>query len=393
MRKKISKFRFSVNIIPIFLLFLVLSSTFSLSALSSEKQLYIGCLDEVEENKEFLVSVYTYNESLIPKTQNDVNITFQEIVYPLTEEILSLVSSSVDEDTDFLITASKTGFLSADKTITVLDVDSSINVLFLKIVAPGGILIKPDEQFYVIVKDQDDNPVDGATVFIQNFGSNVKTDPNGNAILQSSKDGETIIVKVKKDGYEPDSLEFTLIAEKSFWQEIIEHRLFPLFAAFIVLVIAVIFVHFRQKRSIYTRAKQISDKKVVEKYTSSDESFSNAKKYGYDAPGSPNGLVHVRPSNDSKVEEIRIIRPQKQKEVVPVKTKKDIVSNSNSKSNKVQDSDWFQGTDEIKYELDRLTGEIDEEGIDKWFEGVDELKDKVKERMKKKKKDMDDNSY
>ena len=113
MRKKISKFRFSVNIISIFLLFLVLSSTFSLSALSSEEQLYIACLDEVEENEEFLVSVYTYNESLIPKTQNDVNITFQEIVYPLTEEILSLVSPSVDKDTDFLINASKTGFLSA----------------------------------------------------------------------------------------------------------------------------------------------------------------------------------------------------------------------------------------------------------------------------------------
>jgi len=381
MRKKISKFRFSINVILIFLLFLVLSSTFSLSALSSEEQLYIDCLDAVEENEEFLVSVYTYNESLIPKTQNDVNITFQEIVYPLSEEILSLASLSVDEDTDFLIIASKTGFLSAYKNIT-------------KIVAPGGILVKPDQQFYVIVKDQDDNPINGATVFIQNFGSNVETDLDGNAILQSPKDGETIAVKAKKDGYGSDSLEFTLIAEKSFWQGIIEHRFFPLFAAFIVLVIAVIFVYFRQKRSIYTRAKQISDKKVVEKYTSSDESFSNAKKYGYDTPGSSNDLVHIRPSSDSKVEEIRITRPQKQKEVVPVQTKKDVIKNDTLQSNKTnKDSEWFQGTDDIKYEIDKLTGEIDEEGIDKWFEGVDELKDKVKERMKKKKKDMDDNNY
>jgi len=390
MRKKISKSRFSVDIILIFLLFLILSSTFSVSVLSSEEQLYIDCLDSIEENKEFLVSVYTYNESIIPKIQNDVTITFQEIIYHLTEEILSLVSPPVDKDTNFSITAFKTGFLSANKTITILNVDSSVDVFSLKIVAPGGILVKPDEQFYVIVTDQDGNPVDEATVFIQNSVSNVKTDLDGNAILHSPKTSGTIIVKAKKDGYETDSLEFTLIAEKPLWQGIVEHRLFPLFAAFIVLVIAVVFVHLRQKRSIYARAKQISNKKVVEKYTSSDESFSNAEKYGYNDPGSSNDMVHVRPSNDSKVEEIRITRPQKQKEVVPVKTKKETISNDKLKSNKTQDSDWFQGTDEIKYEIDRLTGEIDEEGMDKWFEGIDSLKDKVKERMKKKKKDMDD---
>ena len=48
--------------------------------------------------------------------------------------------------------------------------------------------------------------------------------------------------------------------------------------------------------------------------------------------------------------------------------------------------DWFIGHDELKYEIDKITGEIDEDGIDKWYEGKDNIKEKIKEKVKQKDK-------
>ena len=259
-------------------------------------------------------------------------------------------------------------------------------------IVPGSFLVSPDEQFYVTVY-YNGTAVEGATVFIQNSENTKTTNSFGVADLVAPKEGETVIVKAKKGDYE-GSIELILKSEQPFWQGLTEHKLFPLFVAFIVLLIAVVFVHFRQRRSIYTRAKQISNEKVVEKYSSHEGTTSNAKKYGYDTSDASGDIVHVRPSNDSKVEEIRITRPQKQKEVVPVAPEKEKIERNNSKTKvKDPDSEWFQGTDDIKYEIDKLTGEIDEEGMDKWFEGVASLKDKVNERMKKKKKEKEENDY
>lgn len=393
MRKKISKFKLSINAIFIFTLLLVLSSTFS-SVSSDSEQLYIDCLDEIEEGEEFSIIVYSYNASYEMSTQNNVNITFDGSTYLLNEEILSLYAPDVEENTDFSINATKTGFMSDMKTITVLDSENIANDNLKLEIVPNSFLINPDEPFYVTVY-YDNTRVEGATVFIQSSGNTVTTNSQGNAILNAPKDGETIIVKAKKDGYETGSVELTLKPAKPFWEGLIEHKFFPLFAAFIVLLIAVVFVHLRQRKSIYARAKQISDNKVVEKYTSSDENISNAKKYGYDSKDSSDQFVHVRPSSDSKVEEIRITRPQKQREVVPVKTNEETKAKNTNKSSAKKDDyeSWFKGTDEIKYEIDKLTGEVDEEGMDKWFEGVGSLKDKVNEKMKKKKKERDDEEY
>ncbi|MEA2055573.1 MAG: hypothetical protein U9O49_01920, partial [Candidatus Thermoplasmatota archaeon] len=91
---------------------------------------------------------------------------------------------------------------------------------------------------------------------------------------------------------------------------------------------------------------------------------------------------------DSKVEEIRISRPRKEKEIVSVtgdkiKEGKKVMP---VQSHKSDDGDWFQGTDAIRYEIDKLTGEIDEENLDKWFEGIDDIRVKIDEKIKKKDK-------
>ena len=98
-------------------------------------------------------------------------------------------------------------------------------------------------------------------------------------------------------------------------------------------------------------------------------------------------VVRIQPNKESKVEEIRITRPYKDKEVVPVVSKENETEKIiKKKEMQKRDYDWFEGTDDIRYEIDKLTGKIDEEGLDKWFEGVDHHKDKIKEKVKKKDK-------
>jgi hypothetical protein len=137
---------------------------------------------------------------------------------------------------------------------------------------------------------------------------------------------------------------------------------------------------------VYNRAKEITDQKVVEKYGPElDESLqSRTKRHELKDFSDPS--LHVSPSEDSKVEEIRISRPQKAKNTVEVKSEEDAANEaSDKKSRDLKDSDWYKGADEIKYEIDKITGEIDEEGMDKWFEGVDGIKKKIDKRIKKKK--------
>jgi hypothetical protein len=393
MRKKDTKLKFSIHAMFIIVLFLILNIVFSPAVVSSQEQLYISCLDEVDENQEFFIGVYTIGENDTIELQNDVNITFQGTFYHLTDDLLSLTAPSVTQDTDFDITASKEGFINANKTITVLNLETDVSDNSKLRIVPESYLLNPNEQFYVKVYDDDNNYVQGARVYVRNYGDTKTTNDEGIAILSAPPKGEEIIVIASKEGYTTGSIEITIRAEKPFWGGIIEHKLFPLFAAVIILILAIILVHLRQRKSIYDRAKQISNNTFAEKNSDSEDISSKAKKYGYDSLSSSEESVHIRPSSNSKVEEIRITRPQKQKEVIPVKTDEKKSNKQSSKlSDKYKDVDnWFEGTDDNKYEIDRLTGKIDEEGLDKWFEGTDGLKDKVKEKMKKKKKGEDTN--
>ena len=127
-------------------------------------------------------------------------------------------------------------------------------------------------------------------------------------------------------------------------------------------------------------AKYDSDVKT----TSSLPSESKEK---LDDQSSLKDAVRIQSQQEAKVEEIRISKPRKEKEVVPVESQEDETEKViNRKKTQKRDYDWFEGTDDIRYEIDKLTGEIDEEGVDKWYEGAGTLKEKIDEKMKKKDK-------
>lgn len=260
-------------------------------------------------------------------------------------------------------------------------------------------IVKPKEEFYVTVTDNNGTLVQGATVEIQG-GMSGETGPNGRVWLTApSKKGLYLII-AEKGNYVVTN-ELKVDPGPAFWQE----SYFPIILGGICLISAILFVFFKEKKSIYERATQISKDNMVQKYTLPSDKTKPTKKQIptknisafnqnnhqnkrniYENPYY-NKPIQSRYEKDSKVEEIRIRRPNKEREVVSVEEKKDVADKviQDAKMKK-RDDNWFQGNDDLKYEINKITGEVDEEQIDKWFEGVENLKQKIDEKVKKDKK-------
>lgn len=261
-------------------------------------------------------------------------------------------------------------------------------------------IVEPNEEFTVTVTDEDGSVVSDAKVSIDAGMTGVKTNSNGVAYLTApSTEGKYSIV-ARKSGYISFEGEIKVDSGPAFW----ETTTFPIILGGICLIGAILFVFFREKKSIYNRAAQISKNNILEKYGKTQQknktknqtqkthtppennlTYNQNKKNIYQNPYQPKP-VRSRNENDSKVEEIRIRRPRKEKKVVSVddedKTEK-VIQDAKMKK---RDDEWFQGNDEAKYEVGKITGEVDEEKIDKWFEGVDNIKEKIDQKVKKDKK-------
>jgi hypothetical protein len=370
-----------LSIILLFTFFIL----FIPSVLSAEgENLQIISVDEVNEGEFFTISVldpeYSGNETpfLI-----DVNINFDGIDYQITiddDGEKRLLAPEVDQDTIFTINASKNGYNSTSKTITVL------NIPKLEIVPLDGWTVDADQKFSVKIIDDQGNPVTDANVAVDKFGVADQTDSEGIATLTAPNDRETISIIAQKDGYEESQRELEVNIIPPWWEQFVQSSYFPIIIAAIFLIIVIVFVSLKQKKSIYERTKEISKEKTFEKYDKQEkkeipEEKDNAKE-----------AVRTQPAEDAKVEEIRISRPRKEKEIVPVKSEEDETEKViNRKMNQRRDYDWFEGKEDVRYEIDKLTGEVDEEGLDKWYEGVDNLKEKIDEKVKKKDKKKEEN--
>jgi len=163
--------------------------------------------------------------------------------------------------------------------------------------------------------------------------------------------------------------------------------------AVLFLIFAIVFVNLRQKRLVDIRAKEISKEKNLNQHEATAKTDSSSIGKGIDKTSDQYGLkpsIRVEPNQGTKVEEIRISKSSKEKDIVSVKDGKKPERKTIPRGSAVKhDYDWFEGTDDIRYEIDRITGEIDEEGIDKWFEGIDDIRAKIDDKVKKKDKKRD----
>ena len=398
MRKKIHS---TISIIHISILFLLFILLFSSIALGQAKQFNIVItnmsneeINEIYEGEYFKISAMDLESEEETPFLDNVEVEFSGEFYQIDEtRELIIQAPDVNQDLILIITASKEGYDTTNKTITILNNESEQPILFIETEIDT---VDAGKMFRVTVKENDINgdEVYGALVAIQSFGDikeEVYTDDTGRAWLRAPEDKESITIIAQKEGYIDGEREIKVNIEPPWWIELISSRYFPIIIAIIFLLFAVIYVNHRQKKSIFSRAKEISDDKTIKKYDTdskiSPSTTDKGRKKLDEHPSSIEETVRTQPQQEAKVEEIRISKPRKEKEVIPVKSEKDETEKVITRK-KIQkrDYDWFEGTDDVRYEIDKLTGKVDEKGVDKWYEGVESIRDKIDEKVKKKDK-------
>ena len=392
-RKKIYKFNNCHNSNKIFLLILLVINICFISniAKSQEGNLNINItnlndvpIDQIKEGDYFKVSVYDFLSETI--YLSDVYIIFNNVEYNIDSNSVNneikIKAPNVEYNKEFTIYVLKEGYEQAETVITILDVEKPDLFIYHK-----EYIVDEGKLFLVTIteNEKDGNPVEGVKVYIQNSPQSQSdiTDKYGNAKLVTPNNIAKFTLIASKEGYNDGTAIFDVNIEMSWWESIINDPYFFVYVAIILLIISVAFVNIRQNRSIFKRAKQISNDIAIEKYT--EKSDSSYNKQSFNIQHFSNEPVRNKSTNDAKVEEIRISRLNKVKEIIPVDTKKHKTEKGDkSKEIYVRNSEWFKGTDQIRYEIDKIIGEVDENGVDKWYEGVENIKEKIDEKMKKK---------
>ena len=374
----------------LFTLLFIAILLFSIATTAQGAQIEIDVASEVYSEETFEVSVYDPDIDITTGSPylNEVTIGFNGATYEIDvySDSVSIQAPSVTGDTEYTISASKTGYTNAETTITVSKKLSLI-------VSPEKQTVEKGELFAVRVRDQDGKTVQGATIAIQSSGSSKKTDSDGMEWLTAPNDNrEKIKIIANKTGYEQGEATVGVTPELPLIERILQSPYTPILIAAALLIIAAFIVNLRQKKNIDNRAKEISKEKVLNKYSPQPHgaiiSSAGTKEETWNAKGMPN-----KPG--PKVEEIRISRPRKDKEIFSVNGEKREDERKVMPMQSKSKSDWFEGKDSIKYEIDKMTGDVDEEELDKWFEGTSDIQDKIDERVRKKdkkKKEQEENN-
>jgi hypothetical protein len=377
----------------LFILFLVMSALVN----AQEKQLIIDVVSEVFEEADFTVSVYTINENDSPVYQIDVVIEFNNESYNITNENpeITITAPDISESKFFNIEASKIGYETAVTNIFIVKQENPEIKQLIITLLDDDFIIDGGDYFSVLITNKTGYPISDVIIGIQSYtdeGSVGITDVNGRARLIAPEDRSEIILIAQKEGYVDGTEKIWVHANPGLIESIIRNPFAPILIAILVLFLAILFVNLRQKRKKYPEentigfSKQSSNDHLYNKKNSFKDSERDNEKISYkQIPDEDN---QVNSNLGAKVEEIRISRPKKTKNIVSVENeeKKNF---SSFKSRKKIGDNWFEGTDDIMYEIDKITGKIDEEGRDKWFEGTDNIRAKIDKKLKMKDKKKD----
>lgn len=388
MREKLhQKFKDSFSAIT-FVLIIVLALNIFLSstAIAQTEELHIQITNEDEEimtqiyeGAHFIVSVYYLDEYNTPKFLNGVEIEFNQGNYNIEmgSDTVFIQAPSVSEKTAYYITANKSGYTDGQAEITVLNQKKLI-------VSPEKRTVESGELFSVTITDKEENPISGATISVQSYGETKQTNDGGFGWLSAPpKDDkrDEITIVATKEGYEQGETTIAIYKTPPIPPWLTDNALY--IGAAIVLIVTILYVNIRNKKKNRVKPKEFSNEQVLKKYNV------------HGAIVSPNKETQEKDENVSneakkgpKVEEIRISRPKKEKEIVSVYSeRKEERKVMPVQSSRKKECDWFEGKDDIRFEIDKLTGKLDDEDDpDKWFEGIDDIREKIDERVKKKDK-------
>mgnify|MGYP001574075200 CR=1 FL=1 len=238
------------------IIFLLLVSTLFFPRTSSQDEplLIIEIYDSTDwnesagdvffEGRTYDIMVSTENETVVL----NVTISLLGVTYVtnLTEPFITVASPQFDDTESFVINATKEGYLPAEVVITVVKGQLSINT-------DRG-TVEENKEFQVIVKDQDNKPVEGAYVYITTDATPVMTDTQGVAYLRAP-DVEimtTTTIEVIKGGYLEGSTNIRVENAESLTFGLTESqflKLLPVLIAVLVVIFSIGFVVWRQRRT------------------------------------------------------------------------------------------------------------------------------------------------
>ena len=373
-------------------LFVVITGCSSQIHAQDEPSLIIDIYDSENWNESAGFTIYegrTYDVAVITKNDSVIlgaNVTVLGTTYEtsLTEPYITIQAPGFDEADTIIIRATKEGYQNATVELSVLKGELSI--------VTSQALIKERQQFQVTVKDQDDRPVPDAYVYLTEEDSPILTDQQGRAFAYAPEIEvfTTLTIQVNKSGYLPASTIIRIENVETSFFDIPESRflqILPVLIALLVVILSIIYVFLRQRRSQNKQKQPIYNESPDERQLPSKEIQRLKNEHArYPEDGTRN-LAASR--SDARVEEIRIPVQAKKKETTYLSEEE---SEESIKDSKKQQDEWFKGQDYMRYKLDELTGKIDQRTDGKWFEGEHTTQDKVDEALKKnlKKKKIDE---
>ena len=165
--------------------------------------LEINTVSQIDENDVFQVEIYSEDQPV----ENAI-ITFSEDSYFTSSNgIVEVISPSVNQDTQVLLTAEKTGYQSDSKQILVIDNEASI---LEKLETTNPSFIYEGEVFQVQVKALNE-AVENAEIIFE--GLTYYTNEQGIVAINSPyvEENQTIIFTARKDGYLNDISSINII--------------------------------------------------------------------------------------------------------------------------------------------------------------------------------------
>ncbi|MBN1281000.1 MAG: Ig-like domain-containing protein [Candidatus Thermoplasmatota archaeon] len=342
---------------------------------------YIGTT--VLEGKQYDIIASTADETI----ELNVTITVLGQTYFIneTQPFITITAPLFDQTHSFLINATKEGYVPYTSEISVVQG-------FLSVVADRSI-VEEKKEFQVTVTDHDGHPVADVTVTTSGNTEPAITDAQGVAYIDAPNvdNDVTISIQATKEGFLLGATTIRIDNVEGFLLDFTGVQflqVLPILLAVLVVIIAIIIVLWRQKRSKYMAGVPPSSDTPAEPlpYTqrrSSNHATHDATLYSVDQK---KDLSVSTPS--SKVEELRIPVQEKKKETTYLTTDKH--PEHPVQQQKTEPDEWFKGENYMRYKLDELTGQIDQQTDGKWFEGERDSKYKVDETLKKsakKKKD------
>jgi hypothetical protein len=279
-----------------------------------------------------------------------------------------------------VINASKPGYVSVEQVFTVIK-----GVLSMSLDSR----VKEKDEFQVTVRDQENQPVENALVFIDPNGAPGITNVQGIVYLAAPEvtQDRNIAVKTTKDGYVNASAVILVESVATFpviGSEMVM-QLAPILFAVVAVIFAVLYVRWR-KRTHHDSASPQTKPGTPPPEAPMNPTSTRKQPMSPDPASlrvSERGPATF-PSSTSKVEEIRIPLQEKRKEttVLSMEPPQETVTPHQKKD----ENEWFKGQEYMRHKLDEMTGTIDKKSEGKWFEGERNIESKVDEALKKQSK-------